>query len=196
MTASLIQKLQAEMCQSPECNLGLARAIEIVRQHEAVQPDGCVPIEKKAILTNLGDLKDAWETLRPYVNDTPELISLLYDLDLMPEQIHVRRNFIRMMQLAEWHKHYRSTERESGDAIREACKRIIHDCGQQYQPYGIMVKELDYAAGRIDGANSVATQILGMLDETEDESRRESSWPPGWEEAVDGDNPYIWKEKP
>ena len=79
------------------------------------QPVGKSEVEEEAILNTLGDLKEPWDRLRTYINATPELISLLYDLDLMPEQIHVRRNFVRMMQLAEWYKHYRAPERESGE---------------------------------------------------------------------------------
>src|ERR1700678_3163106 len=33
------------------------------------------------------ELKQPWDELRSYVNKTPALLSLLYDLDLMPEQI-------------------------------------------------------------------------------------------------------------
>ena len=93
------------------------KARDLIRDYEAAkspeQPVGQPIIEVQAILNTLGELKEPWDRLRPYVNATPELISLLYDLDLMPEQIHVRRNFVRMMQLAEWHKHYRKPERES-----------------------------------------------------------------------------------
>jgi len=38
-----------------------------------------------------------------YINNTPKVLSLLWDLDLMPEQLeHGSRNWHRMMQLACW----------------------------------------------------------------------------------------------
>lgn len=46
------------------------------------------------------------EELHKYINATPELLSLLYDLDLMPEQSCCEKNpnYRRMMILAAWHK--------------------------------------------------------------------------------------------
>ncbi len=44
--------------------------------------------------------------LNKYINATPELLSLLYDLDLMPEQSCCEKNpdYRRMLILAAWHK--------------------------------------------------------------------------------------------
>jgi len=40
-----------------------------------------------------------------YICKTPDLLSLLYDLDLLPEQLQEGSNdFDRMIILSEWHK--------------------------------------------------------------------------------------------
>lgn len=47
----------------------------------------------------------AWIELRAYINETPELISLLYDLDLLPEQLEKHTlDFNRMLLLSAWHR--------------------------------------------------------------------------------------------
>lgn len=44
--------------------------------------------------------------LLQYINATPALLSLLYDLDLMPEQLAVgSKDWMRMLQLAQWYRH-------------------------------------------------------------------------------------------
>jgi hypothetical protein len=46
-----------------------------------------------------------WADLRAYINATPELISLLYDLDLLPEQLDKpSHDFNRMLLLSAWHR--------------------------------------------------------------------------------------------
>ena len=41
-----------------------------------------------------------------YINATPQLLSLLYDMDLIPEQLEQgSKDFNRMMVLAVWHRH-------------------------------------------------------------------------------------------
>lgn len=84
------------------------------RKREMVSPD--------FILADLPeDIKETWEYLRPYVNGNEQLISLLYDLDLMPEQIMNRRNFVRMMQLAQWFKGLESSSpTSSGNSPMES----------------------------------------------------------------------------
>ena len=40
-----------------------------------------------------------------YINTTPDLLSLLYDLDMLPEQLEQPSfQWTRMMILAEWHR--------------------------------------------------------------------------------------------
>lgn len=44
-----------------------------------------------------------------YISDTPELVGLLYDLDLLPEQLTFgTRDWGRMLQLTAWHRNTRS----------------------------------------------------------------------------------------
>lgn len=44
------------------------------------------------------------EAEKSYLNSTPELLSLLYDLDLMPEQLREGTvNWTRMIILIHWH---------------------------------------------------------------------------------------------
>lgn len=44
--------------------------------------------------------------LQRYINDTPELLSLLYDIDMMPEQLKIgTREFCRMLAIAEAWRH-------------------------------------------------------------------------------------------
>lgn len=44
-----------------------------------------------------------------YISDTPELLGLLYELDLLPEQITFgTRDQVRMLQLTAWYRHTRS----------------------------------------------------------------------------------------
>ena len=43
--------------------------------------------------------------LLQYINSTPEMLSLLYDLDLMPEQVdRESHDWYRMLTLATWHR--------------------------------------------------------------------------------------------
>lgn len=40
-----------------------------------------------------------------YINETPQLLSLLYDMDMMPEQLERKsKDWNRMMVLAQWHR--------------------------------------------------------------------------------------------
>ncbi len=57
-------------------------------------------------MTELSDADSKFidETVQPYrqyINDTPELLSLLYDIDLLPEQIMLRVNAIRLVAFCE-----------------------------------------------------------------------------------------------
>lgn len=45
-------------------------------------------------------LKREWEYIRDFVNSTAVVKSLLYDLDLMPEQITKEKDFLRMLLVA------------------------------------------------------------------------------------------------
>lgn len=54
------------------------------------------PVASSAVLAD-GLLK--------YINETPEMLSLLYDLDLMPEQLdRESHDWFRMLILASWHR--------------------------------------------------------------------------------------------
>lgn len=58
----------------------------------------------------------AWEHCAPYrdqINSTPALLSLLYDIDLMPEQIRLPVNALRMSAFCECFK------RMTPDAIHD-----------------------------------------------------------------------------
>lgn len=49
----------------------------------------------------------AWEMCAPYsaqINSTPALLSLLYDIDLLPEQIRLPVNAVRMSAVCECFK--------------------------------------------------------------------------------------------
>lgn len=53
------------------------------------------------------EIKAATEAMAPYrkqVSDTPELLSLLYDIDLLPEQIRLYVNATRMVAICELFK--------------------------------------------------------------------------------------------
>ena len=53
-------------------------------------------------------ITESHDSLIRYINDTPELLSLLYDLDLMPEQVAEKsRDYGRMLLLAAWHMTHR-----------------------------------------------------------------------------------------
>ncbi len=41
-------------------------------------------------------VKNVVQPLRKYINETPELLSLLYDIDLLPEQIKLPVNAVRL----------------------------------------------------------------------------------------------------
>lgn len=47
--------------------------------------------------TELAEIQLAIQPYRKQVNDTPELLSILYDLDLLPEQIQTRINAMRLV---------------------------------------------------------------------------------------------------
>lgn len=50
------------------------------------------------------EMKTAQEAVQPYrkqVNETPALLSLLYDIDLLPEQIRLPVNALRMAAFCE-----------------------------------------------------------------------------------------------
>jgi hypothetical protein len=52
-------------------------------------------------------IKAAYEATQPYrklINETPELLSLLYDIDLLPEQIRLYVNAMRMIAICELFK--------------------------------------------------------------------------------------------
>jgi hypothetical protein len=38
---------------------------------------------------------------RQFINETPELLSMLYDIDLLPEQIRLRVNAVRLVAFCE-----------------------------------------------------------------------------------------------
>jgi hypothetical protein len=45
------------------------------------------------------------DDLLSYINKTPEMLSMLYDLDMMPEQLtRESRDWYRMLILASWHR--------------------------------------------------------------------------------------------
>lgn len=75
------------------------------------------------------------ELLR-YINRTPELLSLLYDLDLLPEQLE-RDSFQwqQMLILSNWH--HRTIGRQPLAAVSES---TCDECGgpmpQAYESYG------------------------------------------------------------
>lgn len=49
--------------------------------------------------------EDTEKRLLRYINATPELLSLLYDMDLMPEQLNRdTRDWHKMIVLAHWHE--------------------------------------------------------------------------------------------
>jgi len=51
------------------------------------------------------DITQTTVELKAYINGTPELLSLLYDLDLMPEQVRPdTQDWFRMLMIASWHK--------------------------------------------------------------------------------------------
>lgn len=53
----------------------------------------------------LAKLVDDVIELKRYINNTPEILSLLYDMDLMPEQVEMfSRDWNRMLMLAQFHK--------------------------------------------------------------------------------------------
>jgi hypothetical protein len=61
--------------------------------------------------TEITDADEKWvdEIVKPYrsyITDTPELLSLLYDIDLMPEQIVLPVNAIRMAAFCEVWKRF------------------------------------------------------------------------------------------
>lgn len=52
---------------------------------------------------NLAQWQEHLKALHGYINGTPQLLSLLYDMDLMPEQLERRTlDYKRMIILAEW----------------------------------------------------------------------------------------------
>lgn len=56
----------------------------------------------KLDLKNAGSLERVVRLLLCYANETPELLSLLYDMDLMPEQLKERtHDWVRMLMLIE-----------------------------------------------------------------------------------------------
>lgn len=53
------------------------------------------------------EMKDASDAVKPYreqINKTPALLSLLYDIDLLPEQIRLYVNANRMIAVCELFK--------------------------------------------------------------------------------------------
>ncbi len=60
---------------------------------------------------NEDETKAAQEVTQRYrkqISDTPELLSLLYDIELMPEQIRLYVNALRMAAICEVYKRYYS----------------------------------------------------------------------------------------
>ena len=48
--------------------------------------------------------EEAEKAILAYINSTPELLTLLYDLDLLPEQLKEgTEDWIRMIKLSAWH---------------------------------------------------------------------------------------------
>ncbi len=70
----------------------------------------------KPYFNNIEDpkLQELWDMARPYINGTPPLVSLLYDLDYTPEQIVTKEHFLRMLLIVDhfmqaeiyWRKKY------------------------------------------------------------------------------------------
>lgn len=74
-------------------------------------------------------LKPLWEELREFINTTPVVTSLLYDLDLMPEQIRSPKMFERMLLIA---GHFRQHIVENPTGIRvhcDKCKELLKSEG-------------------------------------------------------------------
>lgn len=72
-------------------------------KHPSGYPDAPIPC-LSIIQAMSKEIQEAWGKYRDFINKTPEVQSLLYDLDLMPEQICQERNFVRMLQIAEYMK--------------------------------------------------------------------------------------------
>lgn len=66
------------------------------------------PAPSTTAMTDLEDRIKATSHVREllrYINATPELLSLLYDLDLMPEHLkETSWQWRQMLMLAEWHR--------------------------------------------------------------------------------------------
>ena len=55
------------------------------------------------------------DDLLSYINKTPEMLSMLYDLDMLPEQLtRESRDWYRMLMLASWHRTTVSQSANSG----------------------------------------------------------------------------------
>ena len=53
----------------------------------------------------MSERSKGFQELLDYINATPELLSLLYDLDLMPEQLDFpSHDGNRMILIAKWHQ--------------------------------------------------------------------------------------------
>jgi len=84
--------------------------------------------------------------LLAYINETPELLSLLYDMDLMPEQLTLpSREGNLMILLAVWHRDKKSTlelelaeARRRGDALAQKAEslREIVESRDAFKPGG------------------------------------------------------------
>lgn len=60
---------------------------------------------------------EARASLLSYINSTPDLLSLLYDLDLMPEQLKERTfEWHQMLTLAAWHHYHFQTPQVPSEA--------------------------------------------------------------------------------
>lgn len=106
------------------------------------------------------DEKRIDEIVRPYrkfINETPELLSLLYDIDLLPEQIRLPVNAIRLVAFCEvWKRSMgaRMTMDEvtkaALDSYRDLVCRMERDAGfmqmRAYDAYRQAAKETEVVA--------------------------------------------------
>lgn len=68
---------------------------------------------------------EAFKALLAYINDTPELLSLLYDLNLMPEQVEIPSGDCnRMILLTRWHQLKSEETQARADRLASRVKEL------------------------------------------------------------------------
>ena len=72
-------------------------------------------MEQKALEDALKFIEEETAPYRKQINETPALTSLLYDIDLLPEQIRLPVNATRMVAVCELFK------RLTPEAVKEFC---------------------------------------------------------------------------